>query len=221
MNSMWSDDAWQAAGPVYREILALPFISELAAGTLPAAKFRYYIEQDSLYLKEYGRVMAVMASRFGDAGSSRLFLDCAMENLDSERALQESYLKKDGLSASCGARISPTCLLCSSHLWRQVVAEPIEIALASVLPCFTVYSEAGRHIAGHAVLDGNPYRDWISLYGSSSFDGATDRLVVLCNEAAMEVSPSVRDRMTEAFVSGVRLEWMFWNSAYNMEDWKI
>lgn len=214
---MWSEDAWKAAGPVYRKILALPFIGELAAGTLPADKFRYYIRQDSLYLKEYGRVMAVMSSRFSDPRHARLFMRLAEENLASERALHESYMADDTEAASC----SPACLLCLSHLWRQAVAEPVEVALASVLPCFTVYSEVGNHIHEHAVQDGNPYGNWISLYGSDAFDDSSDRLLALCNEVAENASGTVRQRMTEAFVDGVRLEWMFWDSAYNMEDWKI
>ena len=63
---MWSDEAWQAAEPVYLQILAHPFIVGLASGDLSPDRFRYYIEQDSLYLREYGRVMAVMSSRFDD-----------------------------------------------------------------------------------------------------------------------------------------------------------
>ena len=231
---MWSEDAWKTSEPVYQQILSHPFISGLISGDLPAEIFQHYIEQDSLYLREYGRVMAVMSSRFPDPETSRLFITFAQENLDAEKSLHDFYMSVAGQCShfashepgkvavhSCSP--SPTCLLCSSHLWRQAVSEPLEVALASVLPCFTVYSRVGQAVceAASKTLETNPYREWISIYGGTSFDEPTEKLVALCNDAAAGAAPAMRDRMTEAFVMGVKLEWLFWNSAYEMEQWKI
>ena len=44
----WSDEAWEAALPTYEKILRHPFVGALAAGTLPAERFRFYIRQDGL-----------------------------------------------------------------------------------------------------------------------------------------------------------------------------
>lgn len=49
------DAIWEEMPPVRRQILDLPFLAELAAGTLPGESFRHYIVQDSLYLGEYAR----------------------------------------------------------------------------------------------------------------------------------------------------------------------
>ena len=35
-----------------------PFITELAEGTLPLDKFRFFLEQDDFYLEEYSRCLA-------------------------------------------------------------------------------------------------------------------------------------------------------------------
>lgn len=223
----WSESAWSAAGPVFSRILCHPFVLGLASGKLGRERFRYYIWQDSLYLKEYARVMSVLASRFGDPGLTSMFLGYATENLEAEKEMQSLYLTGSGLDGGPGTgaeepeEASPTCLLCSSHLWRQAVASPLEVALASVLPCFVVYARTGRHIFDNAVLEGNPYRDWIEVYGSDGFDGPSESLLKLCDSCAAGASPEVRKEMTEAFVTGVKLEWLFWDSAYNMEKWKI
>ena len=42
----WSNRAWEASRPIYEAILRLPFIKELADGTLDPAIFQRYIEQD-------------------------------------------------------------------------------------------------------------------------------------------------------------------------------
>ena len=215
--SSWSAMAWEKARPVYREILRLPFLTELASGTLSRERFMYYLGQDSAYLKEYGRAMAALASRFPEPSDMALFLRLAAENLDAERSMHDSFLR----DSSGDSRPSPVCLLCSSHLWRQVIAEPLEVALASVLPCFVVYEEAGRHIYGSATLETNPYRDWIEVYGSSDFGSSTEMIAGICDRYASEAGPEDRERMTDAFLTGVRLEWMFWDNAYEMGQWQI
>ena len=219
----WSESAWSAAGPVFSRILCHPFVLGLASGKLGRERFRYYIWQDSLYLKEYARVMSLIASRLENPEHAALFLASAMENLDSEKAVHDLYLDGTGLRDIREPAMSPACLMCSSHLWRQAAAEPLEIALASVLPCFVVYDKTGKSVYAAAALslDSNPYREWISLYGSGSFDDSTARITELCNDAAAASSEEMRKKMTEAFVTGVKMEWMFWNSAYIKEQWTI
>ena len=70
-------------------------------------------------------------------------------------------------------------------------------------------------------LESNPYRKWILTYGDASFDEQTGKLVNLCDDAASKALPVMRRRMTDAFVTGVRLERMFWNSAYEKQTWII
>ena len=212
----WSEMAWEKAGPVFEKIITHPFVLGLASGSLPEEKFMYYIRQDALYLEEYTRAMALLASRFGNPQITGKLLEYATSNLDSEQELHERYL-----SDRRRTEASPTCLLCSSHLWRQVSAAPLEVALASVLPCFAVYARTGRHIYSTAELQGNPYRQWIEVYAGSGFEAPSDSLVELCDSYAEGVRDSLREEMTEAFVTGVRLEWMFWDSAYKMEKWEI
>lgn len=38
-NPSWTSHIWEKSQPVYKEIISLPFIEELAYGTLPADKF--------------------------------------------------------------------------------------------------------------------------------------------------------------------------------------
>jgi len=48
-------------------------VRELASGTLPPDKFRFYIEQNLQYLPEYARAMALGASRAEDLETMRAF----------------------------------------------------------------------------------------------------------------------------------------------------
>lgn len=215
-HTKWSDDAWQAALAIYNKILELPFLSELGTGTLPREKFIFYISQDALYLGPYASVLAHAASRMSDGGHAEDFLRFALNGMAVERALHGSYL--EGIQAQ--RRMSPTCLLYTSLLKAQAY-EPVEVETAAVLPCFLVYQRVGEEMLRRVRLDGNPYARWIETYGDTVFAESTRRATEICDEMAEKASPEIRKAMTEIFVECARMEWMFWNSAYNLEEWKI
>ena len=90
-----------------------------------------------------------------------------------------------------------------------------------MLPCFVVYQRVGEEILARQQDDRNPYRRWIETYGDASFAEATARAVGICDELAEAASEEIRQRMTDLFVRCTRMEWMFWESAWNLEKWKI
>ena len=109
----WSDEAWEAALPVYRKILGHPFVRELADGTLPAEQFRHYIRQDALYLDGYARRLAHVASRLTRREHTEAFLHFALDGIAVERALHAQFLAGD---APTRDEMSPACLLYTALL---------------------------------------------------------------------------------------------------------
>lgn len=212
----WSEEAWQAAEAIYEKILELPFVKELADGTLPDHLFKFYIRQDALYIENYSRVLAHIASRLPDKGHSEDFLRFALDGVLVEKALHEHYIGPGGLA---GARMSPTCLLYTSFETAQGLA-PVEAEAAAILPCFWVYQKVGEAILAKSSAD-NPYHQWIATYGDEAFARSTARAIEICDELAERTTPQIREVMTENFIHATRMEWLFWHSAYNQEQWMI
>ena len=212
----WSDEAWEAAAPVYNEILRHGFVRELAVGTLPVEKFAFYLAQDSLYLADYARVLAHIASRLTDKDMIADFARFASHGIEVETAMHATFLSRYGVRPQAKA---PGCMLYTSVLKSQAY-NPVEVELAAVLPCFKVYLEVGKAIAAQAA-EGNPYAMWIGTYADPTFEASTVRALEIADELAAKASPEVRREMTEAFVMCTRMEWMFWDSAYMLENWKI
>ena len=61
----FSEEAWQHTAALREAIHALPFNTELAAGTLARGRFQHYIVQDALYLGQFSRTLAIAASSEG------------------------------------------------------------------------------------------------------------------------------------------------------------
>lgn len=215
----WSGEAWKAAEPIYEKILELPFVKGLADGTLDPERFRFYLRQDVLYIRRYARRLLMLAARLPRRAQQTDFTAFASDGVAMEAAMHQSFLKGDDPSDD---EMSPTCLLYTSVLDARMFSE-VEVAAASVLPCFWVYQRVGETIlrSARGGLDRNPYRAWIEAYGDEAFASACRRAVEICDELAAEASPAVRERMTSVFVLCTRMEWMFWQSAWEMEQWKI
>ncbi len=78
----------------------------------------------------------------------------------------------------------------------------------------------GKEIHRHSKLN-NPYSKWIETYADESFALSTAKAIEICDQLAEETTAEIRTKMTEAFVMATKMEWMFWDSAYNLERWKI
>ena len=136
-----------------------------------------------------------------------------------ERSLHESYLGKNKLPGQIVS--SPTCLLYTSHIIKQLYDAPLEVAMAAVLPCFWVYKEVGDYILAKQNKNANPYQAWIDTYGGDEFASAVQKAIVICDEVAASCTESQRQAMTNAYVLCTKMEWMFWDSAWKMEIWPV
>lgn len=213
----WSEEAWEAAGPIYRKILQHPFLEQLSRGELAAERFAFYLRQDAIYLSRYAKVLAHIASRLVDQEHTAAFIRFAADGIEVEKALHESFLCGD---VPRSEEISPTCLLYTSVLQSQATA-PVEVEAAAVLPCFWIYQRVGEEILARQRSEGNPYMRWIATYADPSFAEATARAVAICDALAGNASEELRRRMTDIFVRCTGMEYLFWESAWQLETWKI
>ncbi|MEA2967166.1 MAG: hypothetical protein QOE78_427, partial [Alphaproteobacteria bacterium] len=99
-------------------------------------------------------------------------------------------------------------------------AEPYEVLLGALLPCFWIYAEVGRDIHDRTAA-ANPYQAWIDTYTGEEFHNAVCAMIAATDEAAETASSSLRERMHAAFVRATQLEWMFWDSAFRLETWPV
>lgn len=213
MSNKWSQDAWMATQSIYHTILKLPFLEELSEGTLPKDKFDFYIGQDSLYLNEYSKVLAHIASRMPNPEHTETFLKFAADGIAVERGLHASFISEKP------SEKSPICLFYTSLL-KSSVLEEVAVECAAILPCFWIYREVGNNITKRAKMEGNPYARWIATYSDETFDKSTDTAIAICDQLAENASPEIRRRMTEIFINASRLECLFWDSAYNLDTWQ-
>ncbi len=218
----FTDATWHAVRPIREAMIAMPFNAELKEGRLSRERFKGYLIQDSLYLKDYARVLALLAARAPDSDLILEYSKAAETCIVVERALHEGFLGQFGVSPAevAAAEPSPATLAYTSYLLATAHGAAFEVAVAAVLPCFWVYREVGLAIAAEAAGE-NPYQAWIDTYAGEEFGAAVERQIAIADRLAEEAAQQTVVAMATAFHRCTRLEWMFWDSAYRMEGWPV
>ncbi|NDV77518.1 thiaminase II [Dysgonomonas sp. 511] len=215
----WSEQAWLAAEPTYRKILEQPFIQGLMDGSLDREKFTFYIQQDALYLAEYGKVLTSIASKLKKPEHIEAFIHFAGDSMAVEKALHETFVSQ--IARTDKPEMSPSCLLYTSFLQKQSAIAPVEVMAAAVLPCFWIYKEVGDYILTNQTKGENRYQSWIDTYGGDAFEQSVKLAISICDELAGKCTEEQRQAMTEAYVMCSRMEWLFWDSAWRLEEWAV
>ena len=215
----FTDDLWKSTLPVYEEILRHPFIQELTDGSLASERFVFYMKQDALYLREFSRALALTGARLPDAGAAQSFMGIAHGVFTVERQLHESYFREYG--ESLDAEHAPACFAYTQFLLAAATTESHRVAAAALLPCFWIYREVGNEIVRRAEdsLASNPYARWIDMYSGEGYNESVTRAIEIVEALGGEASREERAAMQRAFEHSARLEWMFWDSAYRLEQW--
>jgi thiaminase/transcriptional activator TenA len=214
----WSDDAWEAVRPTYDKIIKQPFVQHLRDGTLGQDVFLRYLLDDARYLSGYARALAMIATRLPETGDVAVLARSAAGAVDAERMLHATLLGEHGIDVDEPGEPSPTCRLYTSTLISAAAVEPVEVAIAAVLPCFRVYAEVGSAIAAGTAPD-HPYAAWIATYSDPEFAAITRDVESLADRLAKQAAPLVPERMHAAYAQSTRLEWMFWDAAWRGERW--
>jgi len=218
----FTGELWRSIASIYVEILAHPFLRGLTDGTLTEERFRYYVLQDAVYLREYARALSLAGVRSPDVDALVTFNQHSAGAITVERSLHEGFLEDLGVLrvGAEASEASPTTLAYTSFLLRTATLGDYPEVLGAVLPCYWIYREVGKAL----LEEGSPnpmYRRWIDTYGGEDFGASVRAVLDLTDRACEGLNPSQKARVGEAFVTTSRYEWMFWDAAWRLEKWPV
>jgi thiaminase/transcriptional activator TenA len=214
----FTDQLWNEALPIYNKILEHPFNQEMKDGTLPVEKFKFYIYQDSLYLADFAKALATAGTKATTSQELLDFLLFAQNAIIVEQVLHENYFREYVIDFKSGK--APGCFAYTHYLLSTAAFECYEVSVAALLPCFWIYKKIGDYIYANQSSP-NPYQNWIDAYAGKEFAVSVEKALAICNDIADRASEPVKHRMTDAYLKSSRLEFMFWDSAYSLENWKV
>ncbi|CAN5812522.1 thiaminase II [soil metagenome] len=215
-------ELWNSIEHIYAEILDHPFLAGLTDGTLPEECFRHYVLQDALYLRDYARALSLAGVRSPGEDALVMFNEHSAGAILVERSLHDSFLKDLDVAEDELDRtpMAPTTLAYTSYLLRTASLGDYAEVLGAVLPCYWIYAEVGKTL----LEKGSPnalYQKWIETYGGEEFNALVEAVLSVTDLTCEDLNPSQKAKVTDAFVTTSRYEWMFWNMGWTLETWPV
>ena len=220
-----SDALRQESATIWRSLHEHPFITELADGSLPLDRFRFFLEQDDLYLKEYARCLALGAAKSRTERELRYFTADLNQVLDAEIPSNRDLLARVielGAQDRGGARIpAPANVAYTSYLQAlSMRGGPLEI-MAALLPCSWSYVDIATALRTRTDTSHPVYADWIGYFSRSDVVEMVAGMRRDFDELVEEQAPAGARRrdIGEIFAMSCRLERAFWQMAYTLDQW--
>ena len=174
------------------------FLQRLKDGTLDEESFRFYTYQDALYLVRHAETLRILAGKLEDPSEKRLFLDYAEAGVAAEKAMQRDFLG-DEMFEDMGW---------GADVLEFVKSNPAPLGIAAVAPCFSVYADAGRYLAGTT----GKYARWVETYAAESFAAEAEKVAcILRGHTALH--PELAPQIADVVRRGIDAEIAWWNES--------
>ena len=217
-----TDDCHAAAKPIWDAQLEHPFVKGLGDGSLEVDRFRRWVLQDYLYLKEFARVFAWAVAKSDRLDAMSWYAGVLDLTLNTEMELHRTYAARFDISPEEleAEPMWPTTRAYTDFLVRTSADGDMADLLAAVLPCAWGYVHIGQRLARQNPPQDQRYADWIGQYSSQEFADAAEWLKAELDRVATDASEEKRRRLIDLFVLSSRYEWEFWEMCWNGEAWK-
>jgi len=204
-----------ACAAEWRDYTRHPFLTSLATGSLAKPAFRTYLIQDYIFLRHFARVYGLAAYKSESLAEIRAASKGLSAIIDVEIDLHEKYCAGWGLDASDlenAEEYDATLAYTDYVLERGMAGDLLDLHVA-LAPCIVGYGEIGARLLAdkNTRLEGNPYRDWIDMYGGTEYQqiaaAAAQYLDIIAegrNAAARQLD------LIATFRQATRLETDFW-----------
>src|SRR5690606_25001897 len=190
------------------------FVRQIGDGTLPAAAFRRYLQQDYLFLRHFARAYGLAVFKSETLEDMRSAAGGLTAIVDLEMGLHVAYCAKWGVSEGELATLpeaNATLAYTRYVLERGVSGDLLDLHTA-LAPCVIGYAEIGSRLARQKPkVESNPYGDWIAMYAGPEFQELAQAAGAQLDSLFERYGGPARfSRLSETFRTATRLESDFW-----------
>ncbi len=208
---------------IWRELHKHPFIRRIGDGTLEAASFRFFLEQDYKFLVEYVRVLGYGVSRSNDLSTMQYFADLLRAVLDAELQLCRDSAKALGVEFNRlqNGLLAPATQGYTDFLVRTASQGDFVELPAAILPCSWSYVEIAQALSSTCRESSTVYQKWIDTYASEEMVEVSNACRELVDRSIRNSGERGMELATKAFLMSSRYELAFWEAALRREEWSV
>lgn len=208
------DKLFKEVDDIWNKYLEHPFIKGMKTGELDKEKFKEYLIQDYLYLKEYSKVFCLGITKSNSMNEMR-FLYNSISGIMKEEASHIIYMEKFGLNPKEVEKINPhkNNENYTNYMLSVGIKEGVrEIAIAT-LACTWSYNFIAKYLKDVSKKENNFYSEWIEMYSGKSYTDCTEEWLDYIDCICKDISSEEEKRLITIFKKCSEYELDFWNIA--------
>ncbi|NJR39827.1 MAG: TenA family protein [Leptolyngbyaceae cyanobacterium CSU_1_4] len=211
-----AEELWQENQDLAIACLQHSFVQSTADGSLPKAKFAYYVGQDAFFLEAFARAYSIAAAKAPDWQGFKVFHDLASGVLQ-ELTLHQTYASEWNIDLKTVAPGSATRRY-TDFLLATAWSQTVGVTAAAMLPCMKLYAFLGQSLAANGI-PAHDYADWIRTYSSKEFEPLVGRLTELVEQylgTKQEGQPSAYLQSSTVYRYAMQCELDFFQAAWTV-----
>lgn len=195
-----------------KDMIEHPFNVGLANNALSIESFKFYIQQDALFLGDYIRTVLITASRVEDCSNITLLIEVAQGAIAIRRILYNHYFAVYAINRG---EKSLECFNFTNFLLSTSYSNTYE-AITVLYSCHFIYKVVVDSMK-NKIKKNNRYKDWFDFFSNSLIESGCTALENIVDEYCRKVGENEKSRMLELFKISAQFELDFWSSAYNFQ----
>lgn len=202
--------------PIWDQCAATPFVREMQNGELPFEKFKEYMIQDSIYLKNYARIYGKAIFHADTLREIQLYYSMLNFVNDTESEVRLNYLKQFCITDDDIELITPLPENQDyiDFMFQVAAHGKNEEILMFVLPCMLSYSYIFRKVAADPRSKQSRYWDFIQDYADEQYAKSCEEWCSFAEQKCTGIPSFSRKYLADIFERASLLELAFWKMAY-------
>ena len=213
-----TDYLFENVKPIWDAYLEHDFIMDMGNGNLCKDKFKDYLIQDYLYLKEYAKVYAMALVKCKNIEQMKFCQNSINGILEDESATHIWYLKNFGekIEELEDYKIKEANENYTSYMKSIALTGDLLDTMVSVLPCAWSYYYIGKKLKEtyKENLEDNFYKSWIESYSCEGYEQVARTSIEFVNTLSENIDEDKKEKLKDIFTKASIYEMEFWDMAY-------
>ena len=215
---LFTDYLFENVKYIWDDYLNHPFLKEMGQGTLDREKFKSYLIQDYLYLKEYAKVYSMALIKSENIKQMKFCQESINGILEYESANHIWYLKNFGenIEELEKYKIKEANENYTSYMKSISLSGNLKEIMVSALPSAWSYYYIGKKLKEiyKDNMEGNFFESWIECYSSEEYAFVAKKNIDFVNELCKNIDEIEKEKLKEIFIKASIHEMRFWDMAY-------
>ena len=215
-----SQTLYARAEKIWPRYLYHPFVTQMADGTLPPEKFRYYMLQDYLYLKDYVKIFAAIIQKADDFEQIRFLSGELADTIGETFRTHIPYMKRLGITEEeiRSARPHMDNSAYTHYLLWEAQTGDVLTGLVTLLNCSWSYAYVAEKIVERCpdALRDKRYGSWFAGYVSESYRRTNQMLIDRIDALSGSIDDKTTVHLCEIFEKCCLFDLRFWDMVYAM-----